>query len=142
MAKTNSDTLACAISFASALDRCDFDEAGPYLCDECVYMMGPGRTVGRAAIVNSYRDNAAWASEVLSEVVYESDVRQLPDGRCEIAFTDHIFHGGQKHAYRCCQILSFDGDGLIAQIEHVELPDEREKLDVYFKRCRIDRSSS
>ncbi len=142
MSESIPETLGTAISFASALDRCAFDEAGPFLCDECVYLMGAGRTVGNAAIVDSYRENAAWAERVLDEISYESDVRQLDDGRAEIIYTDHIYHRGQRHSYRCCQILSFDADGLICQIEHAELDGQREKLDAFLGRCGVDRSAS
>jgi hypothetical protein len=136
------ETLGTAISFASALDRCAFDEAGPFLCDECVYLMGAGRTVGGAAIVDSYRENAEWAKTALDEINYESDVRLLDDGRAEIIYTDHIFHRGQRHTYRCCQILSFDQDGLISQIEHSEIDRQREELDAFLGRCGVDRNSS
>lgn len=141
MSDSTPETLQVAISFASALDRCVFDEVGPYLCDECVYLMGGGRTAGCGPIVDSYRENAEWAKRVLDEIHYESDIRLLSDGRAEITFTDHIFHRGQRHTYRCCQILSFDMDGLIAEIEHVELAEEREGLNAFLARCGVDRSS-
>jgi hypothetical protein len=104
--------------------------------------MGAGRTVGRGPIIDSYHENARWAERVLDEINYESDVRLLPDGRAEITYSDHIYHGGQRHSYRCCQILSFDEDGLIREIEHVELAGQREALDAFLDRCGVDRSSS
>jgi|GEM_PF-1020151 len=135
------ENLRSAISFASALDRCTFDEAGPYLADRCVYLMGAGRMVGRGPIIDSYRENAEWAERVLDEIHYESNVHLCADGRAEISFTDHIFHRGRRHTYRCRQVLSFDQDGLIVRIEHVEIAGQRDHLDAFLGQCGVDRPS-
>ncbi len=132
------DPLTIARLFATALDRCDYDEATRYIAADCRYEIGAHELLGPEAIIASYRESAEWGRRVLDQVVYESEVRQAGD-HVAVLYTDRLTHHGETHVYRCRQRLWLDDSGQIVRILHEELPDEREKLDEFFARMEIRR---
>ncbi len=131
--------LSIARRFASALDRCDFDEAADYLAADCRYDTGHGELVGPDAIIASYRASDEWGRGVLDQVVYESEVTANADGSFTVLYIDRITQQGETHEYRSRQHLWLNDAGQVARIVHEELPGERKALDAFFARHRVRR---
>ncbi len=125
-----------SFQFANALDENDFDAAVKLLHNQCTYSIHDTEMVGADDIIDSYRKADAWCKETLDAYEYESSV----DEEGVITFYDHITHGGLKHTHCCQQKITLDGDGLIAHIEHIELPNERESINAFFKQVGVQRN--
>ncbi len=132
------DRLAIATRFASALDRCDFDEAAQYLAPGCRYEINGRELVGPDAIIASYRESAEWASGAFEQVVYESEVEQEGDS-FTVLYIDRLIHHGETHEHRSHQRLWLNDAGLVIRIVHEDLPGEREKLDAFLARFDVKR---
>ncbi len=132
------DPLTIARLFATALDRCDYDEATRHVGAGCRYQISGQELVGPEAIIASYRESAEWGRRVLDQVVYESEVQQAGD-HVAVLYIDRLTHHGETHVYRCRQRLWLDSAGRIVRIVHEELPGEREKLDAFFVKQGIKR---
>ena len=124
--------------FAAALDREDWATARAFLAEHCAYQCGTERVHGPEAILASYRESAAWGRQNLESVRYESAVREGTRGFV-ITYTDVIEHRGAGHRYRCEQRVLVGDDGLVAHIEHRELPGEKEALDAYWQAIGVKR---
>ncbi len=72
MARTGPDPLSLARRFASALDRCDFEEAARYLTAACRYETEHDLLIRPEAIIASYRESDEWGRQALDQVAYES----------------------------------------------------------------------
>ncbi len=132
------DQLTIARFFATALDRCDYDEARRYIAADCRYQINPQELVGPEAIIASYRESAEWGRGVLDQVVYESKVQPVGD-HFAVLYIDRVTHHGETHVYRCRQRLWLDDSGRVVRIVHEELPGEREALDEFFERQGVKR---
>lgn len=133
------DAFSIGRRFASALDRCDFDEAMHHIAPDCRYEIGQRKLVGPADIIASYRESDEWGRRVLDEVVYESEVTASADGSITVRYIDRLTHRGETHVYRSHQHLWLDDAGQVIRIVHEELPGEREALDAFFARHGIQR---
>lgn len=136
-----SDHLAVAARFAHALDREDYGAAAACLAPTCEYSIGSEMHRGPEAIIATYRESGEWAAAQLDSVRYESSVRPSVDapGGAIVTFTDHIEARGHRLAHRSEQRLWFDEAGRIRLIEHVDLPGERDALEVFFAQVGIAR---
>ncbi len=134
--------LSIARRFASALDRCDFDEAADYLAADCRYDTGHGELLGSDAIIASYRQSDEWGRGVLDQVVYESEVTANADVSCTALYIDRITHHGDTLEYRSRQHLWLNDAGQLIRILHEELPGERDALDAFFARHGIRRQNT
>ena len=123
---------------AAALDREDWPAARALLAEHCEYDCGAERMHGPEAILASYRESAEWGRKNLEHVRYESAVRKDARGFV-ITYTDLIEHRGAGHRYRCEQHVGLDDDGLVARIEHRELPGEKEALNAYWQAIGVKR---
>jgi hypothetical protein len=133
------NALSIARRFASALDRCDFDEAAQYVAPDGHYHLGEQELVGPDAIIASYRESAEWGRHVLDAVAYESDVTSNADGSFTVLYTDRITYHGDAHEYRSRQHLRFSDAGQVIRIVHEELPGERAALNAFFARHGVKR---
>jgi hypothetical protein len=113
--------LATVERFARALDDEDYALAETLLADDCWYVCRGERFRGPSAIIGAYRDNGA-AAQRFDAIVYDSVVAKDADGAYRIRFVDHLSHAGQRFTFQCEQLVRLDESGMIASIEHVDLP--------------------
>jgi hypothetical protein len=132
--------LATARRFAEALDREDYGEAAALLAPDARYRIGDRVLAGPEAIVASYRENGEWALAALDGVSYESRVEAAGPGRAAITFVDHLEHAMRRHTHTCRQVVTVNPDGRITEIEHQDLPGERERLDAFFLETGVRRT--
>lgn len=128
-----------ALRFAATLDASDWAAATALLAPDCVYACRGQRTVGAAAIVQTYRTIGEWVDQTFETVRYESKVDALPDGVALISFRDRLDHGEHHLDFRCQQRITAGPRGLIAHIEHIDLPGELEKAARFNQACGVSR---
>jgi hypothetical protein len=124
-----SNPLDAARKFAAALDAEDYETAGALLASNCDYHSPSGLIVGPAAIVASYRGIGESARRKLDAIEYTSAVEMGGPDVAIIEFTDSLQYGKRRHVYRCRQAISVNDRGLIVEITHEELPQERARLE-------------
>lgn len=90
--------------------------------------------MGRAAIMESYREAGEAARSEFAQITYLSDVTAVADGLARINFCDQLCHHGLSFTFECQQVIEVDPDGLIRRILHVDLPDQREALEEFRRR--------
>lgn len=132
--------LDTARRFAEALDREDYELASTLLAPDARYRIGGETLIGPEAITASYRGNGDWALATLDGVSYESRVEPAGPGRAAITFVDHLEHAMRRHTHTCRQVVAVNAEGRIAEIEHQDLPGERERLDAFFRETGVRRS--
>lgn len=130
--------LTLATAFAQCLDRNDFAGARRYLADDCRYSYASQNLIGPEAVLASYEQNYLSAKDQLDEIVFESRIEPISESVMRTHYTDKIRKGESRHEYRCAQDLRIAGD-LIAEITHVELPGENERLKAFFASIGIQR---
>ena len=128
-----------ARKFATALDNEDWSTVRSLLSHTCEYRCRGRLISGREAIVQSYRENAAWGRQHLDGIQYASQVTPRGDTSFSIMFTDKISVGRAEHIYRCTQRVELDPDCRIARITHRELPGQKAALNKFLKRYGFQR---
>ncbi len=136
---TSSVALELARRFAVALDASDWDAAGGCLAPTCEYVFRGTCIVGRDPVIDSYRKIGEWVATTFECVRYESAVRPAEPAAAVIAFRDLIDHGEHHLDFRCEQRLEVGADGLVARIEHVDLPGEPEKAARFNAACGVEK---
>jgi hypothetical protein len=131
--------LTVARALATALDASDYNAARNLMDTECAYDPGTRTITGREAIIASYREADDWGRTTLDQVVFKSTVCMLADRRAAIDYLDRLRHRGHAHDHRCRQIVTVNDDGLVAHIEHVDLPGEPEALQTFFEQVGVQR---
>lgn len=131
-----------AQAFAKALDREDYAGVAGLMDSSARYSLDDEEIAGPPAIVESYRKNGDWAARTLDNVTYESSVEVDVAGRAVITFFDHIEHAGARITHVCEQCIHIGDSGLVERIEHHDLPGQRERLAVFFKRVGVDRRAT
>lgn len=106
---------------------------------DCTYNIGDEPIVGREAIIDSYRRNGQWAGETFDHIDYESRIEMDEDGRVCITFIDDLHHAGQRHEYKCRQLVRVNKWGLIELIEHTEITGQRDELEAFLSRVGVKR---
>jgi hypothetical protein len=125
---------------ARCLDADDFAGARALLADDCLYRVGDEVHRGPEAILASYRAASARAHALFDEVRYQSEVESTAAAIASVTFTDYLFKVGCGwHRHRCRQEFTVGADGRVVGIVHREIPGEREALDVYLRKCGIER---
>lgn len=122
------EELAIARRFAAALDTEDYATARELLAPDCTYHLGNDKIVGQNAIIDSYRTNGESAKRRFVSIDYVSDVEIAGPSTAIIVFIDRLRIGNECHEYRCCQSVMIGSNGLVEEIRHEELPQERERL--------------
>lgn len=120
--------------FAKGLDAQDYETARGLLSGECKYRCRGEEYVGPSAIIASYRENGDAAECKFDAVRYESAVGVLPDGTALIQYTDHLSRNGRHFTFQCEQVVEIGEDGLIARIEHHDLPGQQERLAAFMQK--------
>ncbi len=128
------------VAFAEALDKDDFALAIGFVVDHCVYDAPSGQIVGAKAIMDSYAQNAAWARKAFDSLEFKSHVEMRSPVEALIEYTDITEHKGVHHTYRCQQIVTLDGDGLICKIRHREIPGQQEALNAFLEEVGVKRT--
>lgn len=128
------DPVDIARRLATLLDGADHDASGRLLAPDCVYFFRGSEMRGRDAIMASYDTSHLDATKTFDEVGYDSAARAVPDDDASaiIRYGDILTHRGVTHRHECEQRLTIDrASGLITRIEHIDLPGERDKLNVF-----------
>lgn len=125
---------ARARGFARALDADDLAAARPYLDSDCHYQLRDETLRGPDAILESYRRASRMAQELFDDVAYASRVLAVKGDTAVVHYEDILTLDGETHVHNVRQRLAFGGDGLIAYIEHEDLPGERERLERFLAR--------
>jgi hypothetical protein len=135
---------ATAVSFATALDRNDFDAARRLLASDCQYdlraasLTNEGTLVGPDAIITSYRGHDDRARRLFDRVEYWSAVESVDGTTATIVFGDTLEKNGQRHTYRCRQQIRLNGFGTIASIVHEDIPGEAAAVRLFLQRVGVD----
>jgi hypothetical protein len=120
--------LTIASDFAAALDAEDYAAARRLLAETCVYRLGAETIVGPDAIIDSYRTNGESAKQRFNAVEYVSDVELVGPSTAAICYADRLRIGSRWHEFRCRQHVQIGMEGLVEEITHEELPEERQRL--------------
>jgi len=134
--------LSVAHAFARALGRAVFDEAARCLSPAIRYESSDGTMSGVERIVASYRDNHRWFLQHIDRVHQRSHVEALAPGVARITFEDRLEHRGLSHVYRCVDEVSVGRSKFIECIVHSEIDGEREALEEFFVRAKIESNPS
>ncbi|MEZ5976668.1 MAG: hypothetical protein R3F34_00385 [Planctomycetota bacterium] len=124
---------------ADALDRDDSGRVLALLSRDVVYRFRDVVYEGPEHVARSYADAARWGREHLDSLVYESEVESAHAGGGTVLFTDRMRHAGSDHVHRCRQHVVVGTDGLVASIEHEDLPGEREAVADWFAKVGLER---
>jgi len=120
--------LVIASQFAAALDVENYAAARALVAEGCLYHIGDAVIAGTDAIIESYRANGEAARRRFHEVEYASSVEASGPLGAVISFTDRLRLGSQWHEFHCRQHVRVGPGGLIEQIRHEDLPNERQRL--------------
>ena len=124
----NPDIIELAQRFSRALDQEDYGIVQPMLAADCRYAARNEAVFGPEAIIASYRTQSALARKLFDRVEYSSAVSQISIDTASIVFSDCLVSDGNKHVYKCGQIVHVGADGVIDAIQHREFPGERARL--------------
>lgn len=123
-----------AIEFGRTLDRDQFELTKKLLSADCKYIIGEEVLIGPAEICDSYEKNMIEGRKKLDKLEWgESKVEVVDMNEFILHFTDFLTHKYQKHVHRCKQKLTFNNNGLICSIKHIDNPEETKKLNEYYK---------
>jgi hypothetical protein len=126
------DAVEIAQRFARALDHEDYPTAARLISGDCVYRIGESVFRGPTEITESYRTNGDEAAALFESIEYASSVEPTANpGAALITFEDRIRHGERTLIHRCQQLVTLDADGRIHEIEHRDLPGERDALQAF-----------
>ena len=140
MTDRDDPTREIARQFADALDRDDYGTAADFLTPETTYTIHGRLFIGPDEILARYRDSSEWAHSAFDRIDYESSVELLDDDRVRVTFIDRITHAGETLEHEARQILRIDPeDEAIEGIKHVDLPEESEKIEEFFRKTGVDR---
>ena len=126
-------SLKLATEFATSLDNCQFDNASKVRAEHCKYHYSEGNYEGRENIISLYRQNDLLSKKVVDEIIYSSNVEDIGKGDYKINFVDKIRKGHRWHEHRFYEIVTL-ADNLIINIEHCDIPGEKESLRMFFSR--------
>lgn len=127
--------LTLAQQFATLIDETRFDEAAELLAEESEYHYWEGNYSGRKNIANIYRQLHAWSKKMFDEAIPSSEVEPVDESSCKVHFKDQVRIGDRWHESRFDQLLRFE-DGLIVDIQEVQLPGEAEAMHAFFQEAR------
>ena len=114
------------------MDNSRFTEAQAMLHPDCVYKMRTKTYRGPEAIIKTYEDNYQAGIKKLDEIVYSSTVVPISPSRFRLKYADKIRKGEAWHEYKCEQVIKLR-DGLVLEIQHIDLPGQDEALQFFYK---------
>lgn len=124
--------------FGRYLDEDNYEAVKALITENCKYEIGAQTIYGKDDIVNLYEENMKEGKKKLDELIWgKSDVKQLNEKEYEVYFSDYLKHKGIEHNYKCKQKLSINDNGLIEQIVHIELANEKELLQAFYKKVGL-----
>ena len=127
--------------FGKSLDKDDFEAAKNTLTQDCVYVFGDIEINGASAICKSYEDNMIAGRKKLDELTWgESRVEQVSDQEYFVHFTDYLTHVGKSYVHRCQQRITVNQDNKICQIDHIDDPDEQNRLNAFYEEVGLPKS--
>jgi hypothetical protein len=125
-----------AEKFATLIDRKEFELAAEMVAEDCVYVGEASPHEGRRGVIAMYREYASEMSKAFDEVHYNSAVELIDGDTCRIEFTDSIRKGEKWHDLKTAQIIRFNSEGLVAQIEQREIPGELQAMRIFVMSVR------
>ena len=127
--------------FGQYLDDDNFQAVKKLLLENCLYEMGNDKTmISRDQIIDTYQTNMEEGHQKFDKMVWgKSKLKKLNEEEYEVYFSDFLTHKGITHNYQCKQKLVVNDDNLIVKITHLELPEEKEKLNAFYKKVGLDK---
>ena len=127
-----------AEEFGKSLDNDNFNKTKTLLSDHCVYNIGQLKLIGPESIINLYQQNMINGRKKLDKLEWgKSMVEDIKDNEFYIHFTDHLTHQSVQYTHKCKQRIRFGEDGKIIQIDHIDNPDETNKLNEYYQKVGL-----
>jgi hypothetical protein len=117
-----------AQKFCDAFNHDNLEELRSLLALDCVYQKGEDQLVGPDAIIDKYRANMAYAHQLYDRVEFQTTVTEIGDQQATVKFTDILTHQGRVYDYNTFQQLTYTQDFIIARIDEIAIPGEREGL--------------
>ncbi|MEZ4920980.1 MAG: hypothetical protein R2792_17900 [Saprospiraceae bacterium] len=125
---------AIAQCFGTSLDQDDFETTRSVLSPDCVYFIGAEKLIGPEAISNSYEQNMLEGRKKLDSLEWgQCRIEALSTSEFLVHFTDYLRHKGRDHIHRCTQKVSINPSGKIFRIDHLDNPEEQEKLNQFYQ---------
>jgi len=129
--------ITIAKKFGASLDNDEFEITKIILSDDCEYLIGNDVLKGPDAICDSYEQNMVEGRKKLDKLEWgQSEIEEIKDSEYYVHFTDYLTHQGVDYTHRCKQRLRIK-DQKIVSIEHVDDPEEQERLNEYYKSVGI-----
>jgi hypothetical protein len=125
-----------AEKFATLIDRKEFDLAAEMVAEDCVYVGDASPHEGRRGVIAMYREYASEMGKAFDEVRYNSTVEVIDGDTCRIVFTDSIRKGEKWHDAKTAQIIRFNSEGFVVQIEQKEIPGELQAMRSFMMSVR------
>jgi hypothetical protein len=126
--------IAIAKVFGTSLDQDNFALTASVLDQDCIYKIGETTLVGPVNICNSYEENMIAGRKKLDELEWgKSKITRISENEFFVHFTDYLTHKNEKYTHRCKQKLTINSGGKINRIEHINDPEEQDRLDTYYR---------
>lgn len=126
--------LKTAQKFATSLDQDNFPLTKTTLSPNCQYIIGSETLTGPEAICHSYEQNMLEGRAKLDKLEWgQSEIEVISDSEYVVHFTDFLTHKGIQFTHQCKQKLSFNEQGKIMLIEHIDDPEGQARLDDFYR---------
>jgi hypothetical protein len=127
-----------AIQFGTFLDEDKFAEAQQLLHPNCEYLINGETLIGSQTIMDLYEKNSKEGHQKFDKLVWgKCRIETIDQDHYYVHFSDYLKHKGIEHTYRCKQKLTINDEQKITQILHCEIPEERKKLDAFYKQVGL-----
>ncbi len=123
-----------AIQFGQSLDQDEFEKTAKLIHADCRYTIGELVIIGPEEICRSYEDNMIAGRKKLDLLEWgKSRIEAINENQFFVHFTDYLGHQGKKYTHRCQQKLTINQENLIIEIEHIDDPEEQERLNTFYR---------
>ena len=130
--------LTIAQLFRTSLDQDNFTITKTTLSPDCTYTIGAETLIGPDAICRSYEQNMVEGRKKLDKLEWgQSEIEVISDSEYFVHFTDYLTHKGIQFIHQCKQKLSFNEQGEIMRIEHIDDPEAQARLDDFYKKVGL-----
>lgn len=130
-----------AKKLALCLDLDDFSTPLEFIDENCVYTSGTSTFRGPDEILNSYKENSEAARKIFDVIYYRSAIKEIGRHKFEMTYFDDLIKQNQKHTYVCKQIVTVSENGKVVSIEHQEIPEQMNLLNLYYEAIGFKKNS-
>jgi hypothetical protein len=124
---------------AEALDHDDYETAASAMSDRVNYSIGDKEIQGPEAVVASYREASERARRLFDRVVYGHHVMETSEPNTfRVRYSDSLTFAGETLNHVTEQHVTVSSDQGVIRIVGVDLPGEREKVDMFLERHGLE----